>query len=137
MSFWQARALWMTAMRAGAAYFALVFAAGFVLGTIRTLFLAPAFGELAATLVELPVILTVAWLVCGWLIAHFKLPPRTPTRVVMGAVAFALLMGAEVALSVWLFGRTFEEFGARLLSPPGALGLVGQIVFAALPAVRR
>jgi hypothetical protein len=45
----------------GTAYIVAVFAAGFVLGVLRTLVLVPLFGELAAVLVELPVMLTVAW----------------------------------------------------------------------------
>jgi hypothetical protein len=40
---------------AGAGYFACVFAAGFVAGTIRVLFVMPAIGDLAEMLMELPI----------------------------------------------------------------------------------
>jgi hypothetical protein len=38
----------------------------------------------------------------------------------MGLVTFALLMLAELALSVWLFGRSTAAFLASLHSPSGA-----------------
>lgn len=50
---------------AGLAYFTLVFAAGFALGTARVLVLLPGVGETTAVLLELPLILTVSWLPAG------------------------------------------------------------------------
>ena len=41
-------------IKAGIAYFALVFGAGFVLGMIRVPFLVPRLGERVAELVEMP-----------------------------------------------------------------------------------
>ena len=55
------------ATRAGAAYFAIVFAVGFVLGALRVTFLAPAVGPLPAVALELPVMLAASWWTCGWL----------------------------------------------------------------------
>src|SRR5690606_39056760 len=49
-------------LHAALAYWAAIFALGFVLGTVRTLWLAPAVGELAAVALELPVMLGAsAW----------------------------------------------------------------------------
>jgi hypothetical protein len=44
----------MHAMKAGVVYFALVFGAGFVLGTIRTLWVVAFFGARKAELMEMP-----------------------------------------------------------------------------------
>ena len=48
------------AFAAATLYFAATFAAGFALGTFRTLFLAPRVGEFVAVLIELPIMLAVA-----------------------------------------------------------------------------
>ena len=49
----------MQVLKAGAVYFAVVFAVGFVLGTIRTLWVVPRFGARTAELMEMPVMLAV------------------------------------------------------------------------------
>ena len=112
-------------IRAGAAYFGLVFAAGFILGTLRVLVVLPLTGELAAVLMELPVMLGLSWLAAGWVLA--RMPLWRGGRAAMGAWAFALLMLAEAALSVLVFGRSLAEHAALWVGAPGALGLAGQI----------
>jgi hypothetical protein len=124
---------WTTAIRAGIAYFAIIFAAGFVLGTIRTLGLAPRIGAPAAVLVELPFMLVIAWVTCRWLVSRLAVAPASGPRLAMGIVAFVLLMAAELALSVLLFGGTVPAFADALRSPEGLLGLAGQVAFAAMP----
>jgi hypothetical protein len=124
----------MRVLAAGAAYFAAVFGAGFVLGVLRTLVLAPRLGEVAAVLVELPLILAWAWFVCGRLRRRWPLPVRD--AALMGATAFVLLMVAEALLSIGLAGRTLAVHLAAYAEPAQALGLAGQLVFAALPALR-
>lgn len=124
------------AIRAGIVYFAWVFAAGFVLGTARVLLLAPQLGELLATVLELPFMLAISWFACGKLIARFQVPPRTKLRLTMGAVAFALLMLAEVLLSVTLFNRSMNEFAEDLTTTHGMLGFAGQVLFALMPLIR-
>jgi len=120
---------------AGAYYFQIIFAVGFALGTLRVLALAPALGELPAVLVELPVILAASWLVSGRLVRRFKVPREH--RLTMGALAFTLLILAEAVMSVFLFGRTFAQHMAHYRTVPGAVGLAGQIMFAAMPALHR
>jgi hypothetical protein len=120
------------AIRAGVLYFALVFAAGFVLGTLRVLALAPALGETTAVMAELPLILLIAWSACRWLTARLRVPGVPRPRAVMGALAFALLIGAEAMLGAVL-GRPLAAQAADLAHPAGALGLAGQVAFALLP----
>lgn len=125
------------AMRAGSAYFTAMFALGFALGTIRVLLLAPRLGSMTATLVELPVMLAASWIACGWSVRRWRVPWRPRTRLAMGALAFALLIMAEVALGVFGFGRSIGGQIAAMLSPAGVAGIGGQLVFAAFPLVRR
>ena len=49
----------MQLVKAGAIYFALVFGAGFVLGTVRTLWVVPRVGTRTAELTEMPIMLAV------------------------------------------------------------------------------
>lgn len=123
------------ALQLGLAYFAAVFALGFVLGTLRVLLLIPWIGEMAAVLLELPVILGCAWLIAGRLLRGRHLKPAQ--AVGMGASAFVLLMLAEAALSVLLAGRSLSEHLALYAEWPHRLGLAGQLVYASFPWLRR
>ena len=61
-------------LAAAAAYFALVFSAAFVMGVVRNLVVAPRTGEVAAVLIETPLILAVSWFAAGWSIRRFRIP---------------------------------------------------------------
>jgi hypothetical protein len=119
-------------LRAGLAYWAVVFALGFVLGTLRVLWLAPLVGLMPATLIELPVMLTASWFAAGALIRRFAIT-QTGAALAMGALAFALLMAAECALAVLLSGETPAQWFAGLRQPHAAAGLAGQVLFALIP----
>jgi hypothetical protein len=54
----------------------------------------------------------------------------------MGAVAFVVLVAAEFGLAGLLFGRFLDEQLSGYASVLGVIGLVAQIVFAALPIVQ-
>ena len=124
-------------MSAAFVYFALVFAIGFVLGTIRVLITAPAVGEVWATVVELPVMLAASWFVCAWTIRRHQVPPRVGARIGMGLLALLLLLTAETALGVAGFGRTLEMQFSEYLQPGPLLGLLAQMAFAAFPVAQR
>ncbi len=120
----------MTALSLGLRYFAGVFAIAFALGTIRTLWLAPAIGAIAAVAIEVPLILTVSWWWGRRLLAGQTL--ATAERAVMGGSAFVWLMLAEFGLAM-AFGRAPAAYLASFLTADGLLGLAGQLAFAALP----
>jgi hypothetical protein len=124
----------MRAVKAGAIYFAAVFAAGFALGVLRTLALAPLAGPLLAVLVELPVILGFAWLTCVRIL--HRIPLTRGEAVVMGGVAITLLLAGEVALSMLLARRSLAEHLALYIEAPHLLGLAGQLAFASFPALQ-
>ncbi len=126
----------MTPVLAGAIFFAIVFGVGFVLGTIRVLGLAPAFGETVAVLIEGPFILGASWLVCGFVIRRFDVSADTLSRLVMGVVAFALLIFAETLLGVFGFGQTLNDVIDRYGTFAGAIGLAGQALFGLFPLLR-
>lgn len=119
-------------MRAAASYWAVVFALGFVLGTVRVLWIAPAVGLLPATALELPVMLGASWIASGWLVRRFALRAGGEA-LAAGALAFALLMAAECALAGVLSGQSPAQWLAGLAEPHAALGLAGQVLFALMP----
>ena len=127
----------MRALRAGVAYFALVFALGFAFGTVRTLLLArfPEISRFAAVLVELPVILMASWSICRHVVRRLAVPDTWRERAVMGASAFVLTMLAETALGAFLGGETLVGHFALYREPAHALGLAGQAAFGLLPLI--
>lgn len=123
----------MMPLRAGTAYFAIVFAIAFVVGAFRVMVVVPRVGELIAVTLELPLILIVSWYASRWTCTRFAVPADTASRIHVGAIAFALLMSAEVALAVVAFGRPVDEYLLSFTTRAGALGLAGQVMFALLP----
>lgn len=120
---------------AAASYAATVFAAGFLLGTIRVLVVAPALGEVAAVLAELPPMLAVSAVAALWAVRRHAVPATVGARLAMGALAFALLMAAEIALGILAFGQSLASVLGALLRPAGLLGLAGQAAFALMPLI--
>lgn len=126
----------LAAIKAGTGYFAIVFAAGFLLGTLRVFALAPNIGEASAVLVEIPVILSIAWFASRWLITRSRHLDGIMQRLVMGAFAFCLLMFGEVGVSTLGFGRTLAEHFAHYRTASATIGLAGQVAFALFPVIQ-
>ena len=122
----------MPILRPAFAYAATIFAAGFLLGTLRAFWIAPALGPLPAVALELPVMLALSWIVAGRILARQAIPPGAG-RLGFGTLAFALLMTAELALGHWGFGQDWSQIAAAYLTAPGLLGLAGQLGFALIP----
>ena len=122
-------------LMAALVYWGAVFAAAFLIGAVRTLWLAPRIGALAAVAMEVPVVLAISLFAARAAVRHWRLGPGPAGA--MGAAAFALLMAAEWALAQ-AFGQSSAEWLAAMQTAPGALGLAGQVGFAVMPwAVRR
>ena len=121
----------LTAFKAGLCYFALTFGAGFLLGPLRIFLMVPRVGARAAELAELPVMIIVTWLAARWTIRRFRVPLSTGSRLVMGVVAFALLLAAEFALVLPLRGLTLEQYFATR-DPVSSLAYYASLVLLAL-----
>ena len=85
----------MRAIKLGIAYFAAVFAIGFVLGTVRVLWLIPAIGVRYAELAEIPLMIVASWVVARSLLGHFGPTPSRAGALTMGIVALVFLLTAE------------------------------------------
>jgi hypothetical protein len=125
----------MSAIKAGLSYWALVFALGFLLGTVRNLWLAPMLGDpTLAVLIELPFMLLGSWYVARLLVDALALD-RQGQRVIMGLLAFILLLGSEAAVGHFLFAQSWRQWLDGLFVLPGVLGLFGQLLFALIPSL--
>ncbi|MGL4810236.1 MAG: hypothetical protein ACRCXM_00545 [Beijerinckiaceae bacterium] len=120
-------------VRAGLAYALLMFAAGFVLGTLRELVVRRHLGELPAILMEIPVMLAASWFAARWLIRRFDVPADARDRLVMGFVALAVLLAAEAATGIWLMGQSLRQHVLSYASLRGLVTLASQGIFALIP----
>ena len=123
---------WTTA---GALYAIIVFLIGFILGTIRVLLVAPRLGETTAVILEAPMMLAASWFVCRWCVDRLDVRRTVPARLLMGLVAFLVLMSAEVDLGVVLDRSIIDQL-AMHKSASGAIGLAAQVIFAIFPVLQ-
>jgi hypothetical protein len=123
-------------LRAALAYFGVVFACAFGLGLVRTLLLVPMIGEMAAVMLELPLVLAIAWVAAGHVLRRWRLADANAgPRLAVGGLAFVFLMLAEFLLASVL-GQGGAAWAASLMTAQGMVGLAGQVVFALIPLAR-
>jgi hypothetical protein len=120
-------------LKAGVLYFALVFGAGFVLGTIRILLVVPRLGTRTAELTETPVMVLVSILAARWIVRRLAIPPALSKRLGIGLVGLCLLLIAEFTLVLWLQGLTISEYLASRDPVAGTAYIIALAVFAIMP----
>jgi hypothetical protein len=99
----------MQIVKAAVLYFALVLGAGFVLGPIRILWVAPRLGARVAELLEAPILLVITRVAAGWIIRRLAVAPTPSRRLGMGSIALSVLLIAEFTLVLWLRGLSIRE----------------------------
>ena len=80
--------------------------------------------------------LAISWALCGWASSRYSVPRDPAARIALGAAAFVILQIYELSLAVLAFGRPFGEVLASFGSTAGAIGLVAQLAFAAIPLLQ-
>ena len=123
----------MPFLKAGVAYFAVVFGAGFVLGPIRILWLAPRFGTRLAELMETPMMFVVILVAARWIVRRLALPSRASSRLGMSFIALGLMLIAEFTLVLWLRGVSINEYLASRDPVSGMVYYVMLGVFCIMP----
>jgi hypothetical protein len=123
--------------KAGVLYFALVFAAGFVLGAIRTLWVVPRLGVRVAELIECPIMLGVSILVARWVIQRVRIPSLWPRRLAMGCTALGLMLLAEFGFVLWIRGLTIRGYFESRDPVSGTVYLLTLGAFALVPLFTR
>jgi hypothetical protein len=116
-----------------AVYFAIVFGAGFVFGTVRVVWLVPTVGVRVAELTELPLMLAVVFFAALWVNRRFLAEGDQPSRLIVGVTALVLLLLAELILGVMFLGLTPKDvFFSR--DPVSGVGYyLSLCVFALMP----
>jgi hypothetical protein len=122
--------------KAGAAYFALIFGAGFVLGSVRVPLLVPYLGERIAELIEMPFMFTAIVWSARHVIRRFGLQDSsTPSLLATGALALVLLASAELMLAAVLQSRSIADYIASRDPVSGSVYLVMLVLFALMPLI--
>ena len=127
----------MRTLKAGVLYFLAVFGAGFLLGPLRILWLAPRVGERLAELMEMPVMLTVVFFAARWLVRRFAVAPAMGHRLAMGGTGLALLVAAELLLVLRLRGMSVADYVASRDPVSGTAYAASLLLFALMPLLVR
>lgn len=120
----------------GAAYFLIVFAVGFVLGVVRTLWLVPRIGVRWAALLEMPVMLLIIFRVARWVSRRFRLddPPR-PVQLGVGLFGLLFLLVAEFGLAFQLGGLSPAEYLEGRDPVSGTAYALSLVLFVLMPTL--
>ena len=122
-------------LKAGALYFAVVFGAGFVLGTIRTLWIVPSFGTRRAELMEAPIMFAITVLASRWVVRRLAIRASLPGRLAVGLVALGLLLLAEFTVVLGVRGLTIAEYLAGRDPVAGTVYVLMLAAFAFMPSL--
>ncbi|HRK19530.1 MAG TPA: hypothetical protein PK970_11280 [Hyphomicrobiaceae bacterium] len=125
----------MQVVVAAIAYFVLIFGAGFCLGAVRELAVRPALGATVGIIIEVPLMLAIAWGAAGFVSRRFSLRGRGEA-IATGVGAFVILIAAEMMLFSALSGRPALELTGEWATVGGMIGLAAQVLSAAFPALR-
>jgi hypothetical protein len=123
----------MKILKAGLLYFALVFGAGFALGTVRVLWAVPQFGTRIAELIEAPFMLVITVVSAGWVVRRLAVPSIAYGRFAMGAIALGLMLTLEFTMVLWLRGLTMKEYFANRDPVSGTVYYILLMLFAVMP----
>lgn len=125
-----------TTLTAASAYFGIVFGVGFLLGAIRVPLLVPRIGERYAELAEMPLMFIAIFLAAGYVLSRFW-RIRTPGySLLVGFIALAMLVLAELLLAVAMAGRSVGAYIASRDPVSGSVYLCMLVLFAVMPALR-
>lgn len=123
----------MNTLKPAIVYFALVFGTGFMLGTIRVLWIVPKISVRTAELIEMLPMFVAILLSAHWINQHFADADNISTRLKIGFLALSFLLGAEIALGVGLQGASISEVLLNHDPVSGTVYYAMLILFALMP----
>lgn len=126
----------MQVLIGGVLYFALVFVAAFAFGVARTLWVAPALGEMLAVALEAPLLLCAVFFAARFTLRRVAVPRTGAHLFAMSLFGLALQQGAEMAL-VYAEGETLAQQWAYYQTPAGLIFLGVLLAFVFMPWLLR
>lgn len=123
----------MPILKAAILYFAIVFGIGFVLGTVRTLWLVPRLGDRTAELLEMPVMLLVIVMAARLVVQVQSIPGTKAARLVVGFIGLILMLAAEFGFVLWLRGISLRQYVGTRDPVAGTLYYIMLGVYALMP----
>jgi hypothetical protein len=116
-------------------YFAVVFAAGFILGPIRILAVLPRIGVRWAELAELPLMILVTLFAARWVILRCHVHSALSARLAIGIPAVLILLAAEFGVAIGLRGMSLLEAITSRDPVSGTAYYISLGLFAIMPAL--
>jgi len=123
----------MPILKAALAYFAFVFAVGFLCGPIRVLMLEPMFGATTAVLLEAPILLMAMLYAARFVPRRLRLAPSASAHLGMGCGGLLLVLIADFGVGVFLRQMTPGAIVAQFATPAGFVYAALLVVFALSP----
>lgn len=121
--------------RTAVIYFALVFAAGLVLGPIRVLWLEPVIGQTLAVACEAPLLLLAIGFAARLAPRWTALRGGWASHLGVGLIALLLQQVADLAVGFGLRGMTLQTQLDNFTTPPGWIYGFMLLVFALAPFI--
>jgi hypothetical protein len=125
-----------TIIRAGLVYCALVLGTGFALGVLRVPLLVPRIGARWAELAEMPLMATAIYFWAGYLLRRFPDIGSAARTLATGFLALALLICAELTLTLALQSQPLADYLAGRDKVSGSVYLAMLLLFALMPWLR-
>lgn len=123
----------MHRLKPALAYFLIVFGAGFILGTVRVLFVLPLFGERTAELLEMPLMLAVIVLAARWITRRYLQQAQSREQLAVGGIATGWMLAAEFLVGLTLRGLSPMEVLVNRDPVSGTAYYLSLLLFATMP----
>ena len=101
---------WTQFFKVSLSYVGSVFAVGFLLGTIRVLWLVPKVGIRTAELLEMPVMVAASFLAARWVVRRLPASFSMKSRLALGIASLSILLSVEVGFTTAVRGLSLSEY---------------------------
>jgi len=123
----------LVSMQAGIQYASMVFAVGFLLGSIRVPFLVPRIGQRNAELLEMPLMALVIIRSARHIVHRYTMAGKPLLRMLTGLVGLSMLLGVELSVNYFILGQTLRDYFVNRDSVSGPVYFASLGLFALMP----